>query len=78
MEVVMQNSQSSTTQPEASLDPDTPLGVINLTTHTLITALINLGWPVNTAIDFGCQVGEESMRIVAAMRQRIKDSITVN
>ena len=71
------NSQPSTTQ-QASIDPDTPLGVINLTTHTLITALINVGWPVNTAIDFGCQVGEESMKVVAAMRQRIKESITVN
>lgn len=78
MEITMKTSHDSTTQPESNLDPDTPLGVINLTTHTLITALINLGWPVNTAIDFGCQVGEESMRIVAAMRQRIKDSITVN
>jgi hypothetical protein len=76
MEVVLTNSQSSTTQ-QANLDPDTPLGVINLTTHTLITALINLGWPVNTAIDFGCAVGDESMRVVAALRQRIKDSITV-
>lgn len=69
---------SSKTQEAASLDPDTPLGVINLTTHTLINALINVGWPVNTAIDFGCQVGDESMRVVAAMRQRIKESITVN
>ena len=63
---------------EDSLDPDTPLGVINLTTHTLITALINGGWPVNTAIDFGCAVANDSMLIVAAMRQRIKDSFLVN
>ena len=63
--------------PESLLNPNTPLGVINITVNTLIHQLINDGWPVNTSIDFGCQIAEKAQKVVAEMRQRINESVTV-
>lgn len=72
MEPHSKNSVSSTPLPAQNelLNPDTPIGVINITMYTLINALITVGWPVNSAIDFGCVVGEESIKVIAAMLER--------
>lgn len=79
MDEQSKTSQGSTTHSQEDLlNPDTPIGVINLTAHTLITELINVGWPVNVALEFGADIAAKSAQITATLRQRIKESTTVH
>lgn len=74
----MKSTQTQNQLVQEELNPDTPIGVVNITAAVLAECLVRSGMHVTTASQFSADVARLSLYKVLAMRERVIEGAVVN